>query len=86
MDINMPKMNGIEATAQITKMYPDTTIIGFSVNATTENHEAMKRAGAAQLVPKDAAVEELYNAIRETATNCEGLGNNRLSSNIRRTE
>lgn len=85
MDINMPKMNGIEATAQITKRYPGTTIIGFSVNATTENHEAMKLAGAVQLVPKDAAVKELYNAIREAATNCEGLGNNRLSNNIRRT-
>lgn len=67
MDINMPRMNGIEATTQITKGYPDTIIIGFSVNATTENHEAMKRAGAVQLVPKDA-FEELYDAIREAVT------------------
>lgn len=69
MDINMPKMNGIEATAQINKSYPDTSIIGFSVNATTDNEEAMKRAGAVQLVPKDAAVEELYDAICEAVTN-----------------
>lgn len=65
MDINMPKMNGIEATAQITAGYPDTIIIGFSVNTTPENQEAMKRAGAVQLVPKDAALEELYDAICE---------------------
>jgi DNA-binding NarL/FixJ family response regulator len=65
MDINMPKMNGIEATAQITKGYPETIIIGFSVNATTQNHEAMKRAGAVQLVSKDAADEQLYAAIHE---------------------
>lgn len=71
MDINMPKMNGIEATAQITNGYPDTIIIGFSVNATTENQEAMKRAGAVQLVPKDAAVEDLYDAICEAVTNRE---------------
>jgi DNA-binding NarL/FixJ family response regulator len=71
MDINMPKMNGIEATAQITKGYPDTRIIGLSVNATTENHEAIRRAGAVQLLPKETAVEELYDAICEAVTNRE---------------
>jgi DNA-binding NarL/FixJ family response regulator len=65
MDINMPRMNGIEATAQIMNAHPHTIIIGFSVNATTENHEAMKQAGAVQLVPKDASIEELHHAIRE---------------------
>jgi DNA-binding NarL/FixJ family response regulator len=67
MDINMPRMNGIEATAQIMNAHPHTIIIGFSVNATTENHEAMKQAGAVQLVPKDASIEELHHAIREAA-------------------
>lgn len=71
MDINMPKMNGIEATAQITNGYPDTIIIGFSVNAGTANHEAMKRAGAVQLLPKNAAVEKLYETIREAVINRE---------------
>lgn len=69
MDVNMPKMNGIEATAQISKGYPDTIIIGFSVNTGTENHEAMKQAGAVQLVAKEAAVEELYNVICEAVIN-----------------
>jgi DNA-binding NarL/FixJ family response regulator len=69
MDINMPRMNGIEATAQITNGYPETIIIGFSVTATTENQEAMKRAGAVQLIPKDAVAEELYDAICEAVTN-----------------
>ena len=68
MDINMPKMNGIEATAQITQDYPDTIVIGFSVNTATENQAAMKRAGAVQLVPKDALVGKLYAAIREAVT------------------
>jgi DNA-binding NarL/FixJ family response regulator len=71
MDINMPRMNGIEATAHITKGYPDTIIIGFSVNGTTVNQEAMKRAGAVQLIPKDAAVEKLSDSIREAVTNRE---------------
>lgn len=65
MDINMPKMNGIEATAQITKGYPNTRIIGLSVNTARENQEAIKRAGAVQLLPKEAAPERLYDAIHE---------------------
>jgi DNA-binding NarL/FixJ family response regulator len=71
MDINMPKMNGIEATAQITNGYPDTSIIGLSVNATTQNYEAIRRAGAVQLLPKEMAVEELYAAICEAVRNRE---------------
>ena len=63
MDISMPRMNGIEATEHITRRYPETVIIGLSVNAADENQEAMKRAGAVCLIPKEAAAEELYAAI-----------------------
>jgi DNA-binding NarL/FixJ family response regulator len=65
IDINMPKMNGIEATEQITKRYPETVVIGVSVNVAGENQEAMRRAGAARLITKEAAVEELYAAIQD---------------------
>lgn len=65
MDINMPRMNGIEATAQITNSYPDTIIIGLSVNANPSYQELMKRAGAARLILKDEAPERLYEAIRD---------------------
>jgi CheY-like chemotaxis protein len=65
MDINMPKMNGIEATEQIKLRYPDTIVIGISVNVGDDNSAAIRRAGAATLVTKEAAVEQLYNAIQE---------------------
>jgi PAS domain S-box-containing protein len=65
MDINMPKMNGIEATEHIKLRYPDTIIIGISVNVGEDNSAAMRRAGAATLVTKEAAVEQLYDAIQE---------------------
>jgi DNA-binding NarL/FixJ family response regulator len=65
MDINMPRMNGIEATAQIKNDYPDTIIIGLSVNASTESQETMKRAGAVRLIPKEEAADLLYDAIHE---------------------
>jgi PAS domain S-box-containing protein len=64
MDINMPRLNGIEATARIKAQYPDVCIIGISVNAEEDNKEAMRRAGAALLMTKEAAVDELYHAIR----------------------
>lgn len=65
MDIHMPKLNGIEATALIKSRYPDTIVIGLSVNANVVDREAMKRAGAMMLLPKEAAVEELYRAIQQ---------------------
>ena len=64
MDINMSKMDGIEATRYIKLRYPETIVIGLSVNADKEKEEAMKRAGAVLLMTKEAAVEQLYDAIQ----------------------
>ena len=64
MDINMPRLNGIEATARIKGQYPDIRVIGLSVNAGPNNREAMLKAGADMLLTKEAAVEELYRGIQ----------------------
>ncbi|HKR79625.1 MAG TPA: response regulator transcription factor [Nitrospira sp.] len=72
MDINMPKLNGIEATAKIKSEHPEVAVIGLSVNAESINQEAMKKAGASMLLAKEAVITELYNAIL-TVTN-ESLG------------
>ncbi len=64
MDINMPKLNGVEATAQIRARHPAISVIGLSVNAAGENAEAMTKAGAVTLLTKEAAVDELYKTIR----------------------
>jgi signal transduction histidine kinase/DNA-binding NarL/FixJ family response regulator len=68
MDINMPIMNGIEATEMITTRFPRMLVIGLSVNAEGENQQAMKAAGATMLLTKEYAVEQLYGAI------CHALG------------
>ena len=64
MDISMPKMNGIEATGRITTCHPALAVIGLSVNAGGDNQAAMLKAGARQLLTKEAAAEQLYGAIK----------------------
>ena len=65
MDINMPRMNGIQATATIKAKYPFLHVIGLSVNAGRENSQAMLKAGARALLTKELAVERLYDVIHE---------------------
>jgi DNA-binding NarL/FixJ family response regulator len=65
MDINMPKMNGIDATKRIKQRYPETLVLGLSVNAGPENQSAMAQAGAAALLTKEAAVDQLYSMIQQ---------------------
>ena len=64
MDISMPKMNGIEATALIKARHPEIVVVGLSVHAGGVNERAMIHAGAAMLLTKEAAVDEVYRAIR----------------------
>ena len=70
MDINMPKMNGIDATTYIKDHWPETTVIGISINTRDGNSEAMKRAGAAAVLPKDTAVDQLHDAIVQEVGMC----------------
>jgi DNA-binding NarL/FixJ family response regulator len=63
MDINMPKMGGVDATAHIKARHPEIVVIGLSVQAGHESHLAMLKAGATRLLTKEAAVEQLHHAI-----------------------
>lgn len=45
--------------------HPEILVIGLSVNVGSENAEAMKKAGAAMLLTKEAAVGERYESIQE---------------------
>jgi PAS domain S-box-containing protein len=64
MDINMPIMNGIEATAAIRKRHPEIIVIGLSVQASEEMQQVMLKVGAAALLTKEAAVDQLYQKIQ----------------------
>ena len=64
MDINMPKLNGIDATMKIKTSYPHVVIVGLSVSASDAHRQAMTAAGATTLISKYMAVEQLYVEIQ----------------------
>jgi PAS domain S-box-containing protein len=63
MDVNMPKMDGIEATRRIKAAFRTTIVIGLSVNVSREVEEAMCASGADVFLSKDAG-GDIYLAIR----------------------
>jgi two-component system response regulator NreC len=65
MDINMPIMNGIEATKNIRAMAPDSKIIGLSMCEQSGYINEMKKAGAIRLFDKTEPIETILKAIRE---------------------
>src|SRR5262245_855503 len=64
MDVNMPKLNGIDATIKIKTSYPHVVIVGLSVSASDAHRRAMTAAGATTLISKYMAVEQLYLEIQ----------------------
>ncbi|MBX3319073.1 MAG: response regulator [Nitrospira sp.] len=59
MDVNMPGIDGIEATKQILAQHPQIQIIGITVNADTEIHARMIAAGAVVSLNKNTLSREL---------------------------
>jgi PAS domain S-box-containing protein len=63
MDINLPRLNGIDATRRIKKDAPGTVVIGLSVQYSSQTHAAVIDAGASALLSKEQATEDLYRTI-----------------------
>jgi DNA-binding NarL/FixJ family response regulator/anti-sigma regulatory factor (Ser/Thr protein kinase) len=68
MDVNMPRMDGIEATRRLTDEWPEIPVIGLSVNDAPHVVEAMTAAGAVAVISKDTAPERLYEAVLAART------------------
>ena len=65
MDVNMPRMNGIQATRAIKRDYPDIVVIGLSVYNDRQIEAMMTKAGATIMLNKGGHPEDLYLALRE---------------------
>ncbi|MBA5628903.1 response regulator [Moheibacter lacus] len=66
MDIEMPQMNGIEATAEVKKRYPQIKIVMLTVFDNDENIFNSIKAGADGYLLKEVDPKTLYNGIIET--------------------
>jgi two-component system, NarL family, nitrate/nitrite response regulator NarL len=77
MDINMPVLNGLEATKLIKKAKPATKIIVVSMQCDTSIVHKILKAGANAFIPKDTGKCELLKAIEKVMQ-----GENYLSPEI----
>ena len=64
MDINMPDMDGIQATNEITKAVPTVAVIMMSVQNDPDYLRKAMLAGARNFLTKPIDTDELYNTIR----------------------
>jgi len=64
MDINMPDMNGTEATRRIRKNCPGTRIIALSMHSDRFFVAEMLQAGASGYLLKDCSGQDIVTAIR----------------------
>ena len=63
MDINMPELNGVDASRQILSELPQTKIIALSMYSDRSYVKGMLRAGVSGYLLKNCAFEELSKAI-----------------------
>jgi two-component system, NarL family, nitrate/nitrite response regulator NarL len=67
MDIDMPEMNGLDATRVIRKTYPELKVIVLSMHDEKAMIQAMISAGVDGYLLKNSPKVDLLNAIREVA-------------------
>lgn len=63
MDINMPEMDGVEATRKAVKLCPSLSVIALSMYGEEEYYYKMTDAGAKGFLLKDSDISEVKEAI-----------------------
>lgn len=77
MDIEMPKINGIEATAKALEIYPDLKVLALSMYGDEEYFQKMIDAGVCGFMLKNSEFSEVNKAILAVAE-----GNNYFAEEI----
>lgn len=63
MDINMPEMDGVEATSRISRQIPEVFVIALSMYGEEEYYYRMVEAGAKGFILKDSDISDVHDAI-----------------------
>lgn len=77
MDIEMPEMDGITATQQALKLFPDLNIIALSMYGDENYYSQMINAGAKGFILKNSGIQDVEAAIQTVIS-----GNNYFSQEI----
>lgn len=64
MDVKMNKMDGITAARLIKTQYPDVLVLGYSAELKDYEVNAMRQAGAFEVLRKEETMKHLYPAIQ----------------------
>ena len=67
MDIDMPVMNGIEATEKVIKRHPDLNILILSMHGDQHHYNQLINVGAKGFVLKSSGKKELEEAIKSVS-------------------
>lgn len=76
-DVTMPRLNGMDATSQITRMFPQVKVIGLTGHTDNSFITGMFKAGASAYVLKQCLFDDLLEAIQVVS-----LGGTYLSPQI----
>jgi DNA-binding NarL/FixJ family response regulator len=67
MDVEMPEMDGIAATAALRRVVPQSAVVILSIFNDTQTRGRAQAAGAVAFVEKRGETETLLSAIRQAA-------------------
>ena len=73
MDINMPRMNGIEATSVIARSWKEAVVIGLCAIEDPQHTNAIMKAGAVAVISKHQ-IHDLYSTIQQVCMNSHRSG------------
>jgi DNA-binding NarL/FixJ family response regulator len=67
MDIDMPKLDGMEATRIILEQNPEIRVIALSMHSDYDHYQQMVKFGAKGFIQKSTGIDEVISAIRAVA-------------------
>ena len=74
MDLDMPGMDGVTTTARLRPVLPDTHVIIYTSTLSALAHVAALRAGACQVLTKDASPVQILSAVHACGTSAHPAG------------